>query len=488
MLNNRFLSALIFFVFCHQYAVHSQSPWARSRPEDQFMNSSTYINAIKRFQKDSTNIHSLLIIRNDHLVLDACFYPFKMSYAHDLASVTKSITALLIGIAIDRGFIKDENQFVFQYFPEYTIKNDTLKSIRIKDLLNMASGFQCSWNDGEKELNQMIQSTDWVKFMFSLPFESMPGEKFSYCSGNFYLLGEILQRTTKMTCHEFAKKYLFSPLEFGESYWLLNYKGVNNGWGDLHISTYDMAKVGSLILYDGKWNGNQVISKEWIQKIKPKYKIHKTESYGYGWWLDSENPDEIQALGRGGQRLFIFRNTKMVIATTGGGFEAGDIDNLALESIKSYNMHENHWAQLKQLVKVVQSPVSENINFNKNWLPSEVLNKTFQFDKNKLGLRYILFQKRNADYYIILAFSDNIVEEHPIGMNNQYLISKEQTFGLPMAVKGRWIKKNILEISYNRLCRIENFKLRITFLGNSINMEIKEPTKEINETITARSN
>lgn len=265
------------------------------------MNSLILADAIKHFKNDSINIHSLLIIKNNKLILDAYFYPFQNHYVHDLASVTKSITSLLVGIAIDKKFIKNEDEPVCQYFPEHAITNDTLKKITIKDLLNMSSGLRCSWDDGEKELTQMRNSNDWVKFMFSLPFDRMPGQKFSYCSGNFYLLAEILQRTTKMTCYDFADKYLFRPLGFGKSYWLKNNRGVNNGWGDLHISTYDMAKIGCLLLNNGYWNSKQIVSKQWIEKIKPVYKIQKTESYGYGWWLDSENPDEIQAVGRGGQ-------------------------------------------------------------------------------------------------------------------------------------------------------------------------------------------
>jgi len=488
MLNTKNFIGLIFLIFSCSFSIQSQNPWAASDPEDQGMNSITFIDAVKGFQKKGTNIHSLLVIRNDHVVLDAGFYPFQMQYVHDMASVTKSITALLIGIAIDKGFIQDENQLILQYFPEYTIKNDTLKTVRIRDLLNMASGFRCSWDDGEKELNQMIRSADWVKFMFSLSFESMPGQKFSYCSGNFYLLGEILQRTTKMTCHDFAKQYLFRPLGFGKSYWLLNDKGVNNGWGDLHISTYDMAKIGRLLLNDGSWNGEQVVSRAWIEKIKPLYKIHKTESYGYGWWLDSENPDEIQAVGRGGQRLFVFRDKKMVIATTGGGFEAGDVDNLALESIQTYKKNENYGTQLKQLVRNVQAPDSGNVFVDQRGFPTGILNKRFRFDNNDLGLKSILFEQRKGTDYLILETADGTHEEHPVGWNNQYLISNEQTFGLPMAVRGKWVNADILMIDYNRLCRIEDYQFRIRFLNNSMTVEITEPTKEIHETLMARSN
>ena len=449
-------------------------PWRYSSPEAQEMNSITLINGIKHLKKENTNIHSLLVIRNDHIVLDACFYPFQKDFVHDLASVTKSVTALLIGIAIDKGFVKDDDQLVYQYFPEYTIKNDTLVKLKIKDLLNMSSGFKCSWDNGEKELQQMNNSQDWVKFMFSLPFESIPGDKFSYCSGNFYLLAEILQRTTKMTCLDFANEYLFQSLDFGESYWEQNYKGVNHGWGDLFLSTYDMAKIGSLILNDGRWNDKQIISKGWIERIKPLHRIQGTESYGFGWWLDSENPDEIQAVGRGGQRLFIFKNRKTVIATTGGGFEAGDLDNLILASIDAFDKNKNYSLQLDSLEKTVQLP-NPDINKVKNYLPSNILNKDFQFEKNELNLKTIRFENRNKDYYIIIIFIDRSKEEHLIGMNDEYLVSSGGLFNLPKALKGIW-ENNKLIIYYNELCEINLLKLSFTFIDTSVNLNINDLT------------
>jgi CubicO group peptidase (beta-lactamase class C family) len=463
----------------------SQKVWKTSSPEEQGMNSLILANAIKQAKQDSINIHSLLIIKNNHVVLDVSFYPFKNSYVHDLASVTKSITSLLIGIAIEKKFIRNENEPILKYFPEYNIKNDTLQTVTIRDLLNMASGFQCSWNDGEKELNEMRFSKDWIDFMLTLPFANNPDSQFSYCSGNFYLLAEILQRTTKMSSHEFAEKYLFKPLGFGKSYWVKNYKGVNNGWGDLHMSTYDFAKIGCLVLNNGMWNGKQIISKQWIDQIQPLHNIHNSEYYGYGWWLDSANPDEIQAAGRGGQRLFIFKNSNMVIATTGGGgYDVGNLDDLALQAIKAYNKKENHFALLQQEVENAGLPDTSFITAKD--FPENELNKDYLLDNNGMGLVSMRFEKRRPDYYIILNFIDNSKEEHPIGMNNQYLISNEKTFGLPTAVKGRWIN-NTLYIDYNRLCRIEHYKFSINFKEDKLmQLTVTEASKGINQTITGR--
>jgi len=205
-------------------------------PEEQQMSSEQLIKMVESIKKEKCNIHSLLISRNDTVVFDSYFYPYQKYFVHDLASVTKSITSLLIGIAIDKGYIDDENQRITGYFPEYKALNEKFNSIRIKDLLNMSSGLDCSWNDGEKELHQMMESEDWVNYMYNLSFASEPAKVFANCSGNYYLLSEIIQRTTKMSCHEFAKKYLFEPMVIKESYWLENNKGINQAWEDLCLS------------------------------------------------------------------------------------------------------------------------------------------------------------------------------------------------------------------------------------------------------------
>jgi CubicO group peptidase (beta-lactamase class C family) len=475
-MKNGYLLLSLFFITitcCGQKNI----PWKVSSPEEQGMNSLTLINGINKLKQEGTNIHSLLVIRNNHIVLDACFYPFQKNYVHDIASVTKSVTSLLIGIAIDKGFIKNEDEQLVTFFPEYPVKNDKLRNIRIKDLLNMASGLQCSWNDGEKELEQMQKNPDWVEFMLSLPFSSEPGETFSYCSGNFYLLAAILQRVTKMTCHEFARKYLFDLLQFQKTYWEENSEGVNHGWGDLHLHPYDLAKIGCLILNEGKWNEKQIISNRWLQKINPLYLIHGTESYGYGWWLDSENPDEIQAVGRGGQRLFILREKNIVMVATGGGFDAGDLDNLVLASIKSYNKNETHTTELRNLIKTMQTSDTQRIYGN--GFSSNMLNKTFQLEKNDLGLNTFRFEKRNKEYYLIFDFTDGSEEEHPIGTGNQYKISKERQFGLPIAVKSFWDHDKLI-VDYNELCRINFYKLTFAFYENRVDLDFRDLTNKRN--------
>jgi CubicO group peptidase (beta-lactamase class C family) len=188
-----------------------------SSPEQQGISSPTLDSMLRFIKETNQNIHQLTIIRNDHTVFDANFYPYSSNHLHDLASVTKSITAILIGIAIDNKFISDEDQPVLPFFPELATHDSLLYSLRIKDLITMTSGFACGTADGEKALSDMRKTNDWVQFIFNLPMTSKPGETFSYCSCNFYLLAEIIYRATHLTPHDFAKKYLFDPLQINQS-------------------------------------------------------------------------------------------------------------------------------------------------------------------------------------------------------------------------------------------------------------------------------
>jgi CubicO group peptidase (beta-lactamase class C family) len=457
-------------------------PWKIAEPEAQGMNSLTLSNGIRALQQAGTNIHSLLIIRNNHVVLDAAFYPYRQQYAHDIASVTKSIMSLLIGIAIDKGFIKGEQDTVINYFPEHTIKNSTLKTLTIRDLVNMASGFQCSSANREKELEQMQDQADWAGFMLDLPFSSKPGEKFAYCSGNFYLLAEILQRATKMKSHDFARKYLFNVLQFGKTYWDENNKGVNHGWGDLYMLPYDMAKIGSLILQEGKWNGKQVVSAGWIQKIQPLYHTRGTESYGYGWWLDSESPDEIQAMGRGGQRMFVLKDKNVVIVTTGGGFDAGEMDNLVVNAIAAYKPGENHHGELLQRVKQIRMP--DTGSSQENNFSAGMLNKTFRLEKNDLEITAFRFEKGSKDYYLILDIEGGGKQKLAMGMDNRYVISREHLFGLPVALRSAW-KKDKLLVEYNGLTGINLYRFTFVFDNDSVDFKADDITNKRNISLKA---
>jgi CubicO group peptidase (beta-lactamase class C family) len=191
------LPIFIILVFSYSYAnasanTYPSQGWQISTPEEQGMQSQMLAEMMEHIKKNTFNIDSILIVRNGHIVFDAYFYPFSNEQKHHIYSCTKSIMSALIGIAIDKGYIKNVNQPIREFFPDKAFANadDLKKSITLENLLMMASGLKCrdSYLYRWAGFFEMRYSNDWAQYVLDLPMEKDPGEKFEYCNGVSYLL------------------------------------------------------------------------------------------------------------------------------------------------------------------------------------------------------------------------------------------------------------------------------------------------------------
>ncbi len=153
--------------------------WRESSPEDQGLRAGPLADALVLAREKHIAVHTLLFVRHGVVVLDAAFYPFAAGARHDLASVTKSITSVLAGMALqpDARLL----QVLKRSIPDKV-------SISIDDLLAMQSGIDCGRRRGEPELRAAMQSADWVRAMLELPMHGTPGTEFAYCSCNCHLV------------------------------------------------------------------------------------------------------------------------------------------------------------------------------------------------------------------------------------------------------------------------------------------------------------
>lgn len=268
------------------------------------------------------NIHSLLVIENNDLVIEQYYNKWEKDRLHFLASNTKSFNSLLIGVAIEQGYIRSVDQRMLDFFPEYeSHKNDTLKNkITIKDLLTMTSGFK--WDEQSLPVNdpnnmgvQFDQTDDWLKSALMLPMDTVPGTKYVYSGPNNIIISEIIKKSTGQNIAEFAEKYLFEPIGIKEYYWGAK-NGVYDSGGGLKLKSRDIAKYGILHLNKGKWKDKNIVTEKWIEEIfSPHIEIHhpvygcyqwrmvKTE-YGFNAWFIP---------GNGGQIINIIPELDMVI-------------------------------------------------------------------------------------------------------------------------------------------------------------------------------
>ncbi len=238
-------------------------------------------------------VHSIQIVRRGHLVLDAYFHPYDGRTRHDVASVTKSVTSTLVGLAIERGYIRDVREPVLRFFLGRTITGlDTRKRQQtLEHLLTMQSGWDCGFERNEARLFEMRRQPDWIQFMLDLPMVAEPGTRWAYCSGNCHVLACILRQVTGSNALAFARRELFDPLGIRDVVWASDRKGDNHGWGDLQMHPRDMAKIGQLFLQRGRWGERQIISEAWIRQATSPHvkKTSNQDQYGYCWWVKGTN-------------------------------------------------------------------------------------------------------------------------------------------------------------------------------------------------------
>ncbi len=262
---------------------------------------------------------------------------YQDSELHTLQSVTKSITALVIGAAIQRGEFPQLDTPVMDFFSAYEVKDpDTKKEISIADLLTMRSGiFWNEWDydvgDERNTVTQMETSQDWIQYVLSLPMSHKPGEAFVYNSGGSQLLAAIFKSVTGLHVDEYAEQHLFESLGIEEYYWKKTPQGFADVEGGLYLKATDLAKIGYLVLQEGHWDGEQIVAEDWIEKMTSPHvqDIYPDDpeldfGYGYQWWLlnplleGSENEIDVYAgFGYGGQRLFVVPELDLVAVIYG---------------------------------------------------------------------------------------------------------------------------------------------------------------------------
>lgn len=329
--------SLIFFigVFSSLCAAVSTWEWSLSTPEKQGLDSErlTRLVEIIREGKEFPDLHSLLIVRNGHLVVEEYFGRFSADKLHTLQSVSKSFTSALIGIAIERGEIMGVDEKVLDFFTGMrTIENmDARKaSLRLQDLLTMRSG--TDYDEGypgspHSTLNRL--DTGWDQFYLDRPMIRQPGSYFKYDSGGVILMSSMLKNRTGLHADGYAQKYLFKPLEIIRVRWFKNREGHPHTGGGLNLLPQDMAKFGLLYLNNGEWEGTQVVPAHWVKESVQKHVILNRGDpgvigYGYLWWLLSPDPDgagrEViyAAMGFRAQYIFVVPEHDMVVVITGG--------------------------------------------------------------------------------------------------------------------------------------------------------------------------
>lgn len=257
------------------------------------------------------NVYSVIILKDGEIVFEKYYRDSHREDVRNVMSVGKSIISALMGIAVQRGIIKGEQERVLDFFPGYlnADSDPNILKIRIKNLLTMTSGlyYLRLAGDSQPVAERRKSSDDWIKYMLDLPVKHPDMNTFCYSNFDADLCAAVIQTTVKTDLYEFAEKYLFSKIGMEVPKW--DYSDPDGMIpGEIKLSTRDMAKFGQLYLQNGYWNGEEVIHSEWIRKSHTNY----GNNYGYLWWLDE---NMYYASGSGGAMILVIPEEGVVVAS-----------------------------------------------------------------------------------------------------------------------------------------------------------------------------
>jgi hypothetical protein len=359
------LSALLLSTGCGALPQTAQdSEWPRSTLAEQGADAGPIETITARARAgDFGNVDRIVVVHNGHLVVDetierdyreisrgrtgalgcgvdACtddsqlhaynylhpdFHPrWQGGDVHTLQSVTKSVAATVIGVAIERGDIAGVDTPLLSFLAAYeTAQLDPrLSRATLRDLLTMRSGIE--WHETDRPLDetnttlQLERSDDWIRFTLAQPMDAEPGEKWAYNSGGSQLISEIIRSATGDHIDRYAEQHLFGPLGIRQYHWKHTPTDHPDTEGGLYLEARDLARIGQLYVDDGVWNGRRILPTGWAREATTRHVERVADSddapgYGYQWWVHEQRGMDIwTARGFGGQLLVMIPDARMV--------------------------------------------------------------------------------------------------------------------------------------------------------------------------------
>ncbi|MES2584838.1 MAG: serine hydrolase [Pseudomonadota bacterium] len=459
------LLSYFWFAFC-VLPGHAQVPvawptksWQVSTPEAEGMDSAALSSLYDYLATAGFNTDSVLVARNGRIVSETYVAPFNADLRHDLRSVTKSVVATLVGVAVQEGKIASLDQKVLSFFPDQRANGPQQEALSVRHLLDMASGIQ--WRehpyDEQSDALKLWKSPDWVKFILDRQVEGAPGEKFRYIAADPHLLSSMLTRSTGANAAAYARQGLFKTMGIDNFAWRTDPQGNTVGESSLRLKSRDMAKLGLLYARQGRWEDQQLLPPGWTQAVfagglPNGHPSSVPPTYSRFWWTDASVP-YAAALGRHGQNIIVLPEQDLVLVVTSKTADntrrasaADMVKRYLLPAIKGHTALPENSDGLAKLAQAVRR--LGEVHKPEPQLPSpqaEALSKrTFDLEPNAWQLREFALELslpipsfRLEQATRTFPFSNRSLGG-AIGLQGDYVVSSSKFEG-PLAIRGRWI-------------------------------------------------
>lgn len=311
-------------------AVYEQA-FVRATPESQGISSDLFAALLRELDASKdTDMHHFMALRHGKVICECNFAPYPKGMWHITHSMCKSITGMAIGMLIEEGKLK-LNENIYDIFSDHMNAFSKIfrPVITVENLLTMTSGV--TFNE-----SGIVSGNDWLGSFLNASVNGKPGTEFQYNSLNTYVLSAIVTKRTGETLTEYLTPRLFGPLGITKYYWETCPKGITKGGWGLFLCAEDMAKLGQLYLQRGKWNGQQLVSEYWIEISTARHLKTQNDTYGYGYqlWME-QRPGSFEYNGMLGQNVIIYPDMDMVLVTNAGNKEMFQ-DCIMLNIIRKY--------------------------------------------------------------------------------------------------------------------------------------------------------
>jgi len=279
------------------------------------------------------DLHSVTLIQNGVTVAEQYYNGGDPQTLVDVRSAGKSVTSLLFGIALDQRAIESLDDPVAKYWPD--AEGSAIGPVRLADVLTMRTGLDADSNnpDSPGYEDNMDESDDPLVFALAVPSAEEPGTKYRYNSLAAYVAGVVVGRATGDGLGSFARSTLFEPLQIERWDWQEDRSGQTKGQGNLFLTAPGFARIGEMVLNGGVYNGQQVVSRDWIEEnLKPQVDVSDSESnasgYGYYWFhqvypLNGRSIEVSFASGNGGNKIYVIPEFDLVVSIMSRAYGQG---------------------------------------------------------------------------------------------------------------------------------------------------------------------
>lgn len=416
----------------------------RSTPEAQGVSSEAVLEFVDEVDETIDSLHSFMLLRHGCVVAEGWWSPYRPEAPHSLFSLSKSFTSTAVGLAIAEGKLSLDDPLI-QFFPDDVPDEPSknLKSMRIRDLLRMSTGQQTEPKRTTEE--------PWTKTFLAHPVPFKPGTHFLYNTSGTYMLSAVVQKVTGETVLDYLQPRLFGPLGIEKPTWETSPQGISAGGYGLSIRTEDIARFGQLYLQKGKWNGQQLVPKAWIEEATARQTSNGSnpdsdwdQGYGYQFWRCRHGV--YRGDGAFGQYCIVLPEHDAVIAITSGVGNMQAVLNVVwdklLPALKPATLAPNEKAAkaLDTRLKGLTLPVQEG-----GASPADLSGRKYVFGANEGKLESLVLEGNDKSGPVTVVARIDGSEQRIVFGRGKWQAGRAAwvTYGeQPLAASGGWTTRD----------------------------------------------